>query len=156
MMFSVEGELGPYLTAPNSCGVPHPKKVKEMIPQHTQLLSEIFPQLPSSVSKYDYVVVNGVHYAEKDAFVLSFVSGVPILGEIIGIYGLEDSTVFIYTKLQTEKYESSLNAFKVKHREELGIVSTSQIMHHERVPYIRSVSAHYVLITCQSFVATLM
>ncbi|KAE8747825.1 hypothetical protein FOCC_FOCC005437 [Frankliniella occidentalis] len=156
MMLSVEGDDGPYLKTANCKGVPKSKKIGEMNEKHQQMLLEVFSLTPPNVTtfdKYEYIVVKGVHYAARDVFVLDFLSGVPVLGEILSIYGHGDLTALIYAKIVTENYEANLNAFKVKQSGELGVALTTQIKHHQSVPYIKSINSSYVIITCKSFLS---
>lgn len=154
MLTATKGHRGPYLKTPNDCGKPTMKKVSTL-KHHKQLLSEAFPGLKSAeyVNQYKFVVVQGVHYSKNDAFLISYQNNLPMLGEIASIYEYQSQIVFIYNKLVTEEFDLSLNAFKVSHQEELGIARTSILAHHHRIPFIRSLSANYVVITCTSYIA---
>lgn len=78
MLMSREGNRGPYLKVSNCQGQPPLVKV-DKVSHHQDLLQEAFPGLCQNahVKKYNFIVVQGVHYTEKDAFVVSIADKVP-------------------------------------------------------------------------------
>lgn len=154
MLTATRGKRGPYLKTSNDCGQPKQIKVSN-VPFHKDLLLNIFPGLKNNeyVKKYNYIFVQGVHYSEKDAFILSFAHELPTLGEIAAIYGCNDKIAFVYTKLISEEFNLTLNALKVRHEQQLGVILTDNLIYHERIPFVKSVGGHFVLIRGRSYIS---
>ncbi|XP_034256780.1 uncharacterized protein LOC117654309 [Thrips palmi] len=140
-----------YLSTNNSRGAP--KKVILEVCIHKELLEQVFKDNSKTINEYTYVVHGGVHCSKETAIVTKFVKDVPICGEIVAIYGTAEKLAFVYTKLATQKYELSLNAFKVCHTEKVAVILAEDIAYRHHVVFIREVGANFVILPSKSYLS---
>lgn len=155
MMLSTRNNV-PFLKAGNSCGAPIPKLLKDLPKSHQTLISQVFPSISynTPLNKYRTCRVNGVRYSKHSVVLSDIADSVPIFGEVVSIYANENAeVVFVLKKLKTICYARGLKAFKVAYMTglNLGVMLTSDLVHHHALAFIKSVGANYVSVPCKTF-----